>query len=116
MSKQSQHVYAVLLGLALCIGVVTSIVAAGLPAFLPMLFTPDRRLWPLMRTVAPQVLSLPMSGHGLVPRPGTWPQCLLALYGWICGGMLHDSWQHAHICGTVQEAVAISKAIVRSPG
>ena len=53
------HILAVLLGLALCIGVVTASVTAGLPAFLPMLFTPDRRLWPLMRTVAPQVRSIP---------------------------------------------------------
>ena len=58
---------AVLLGLALCIGVVTASVTAGLPAFLPMLFTPDRRLWPLMRTVAPQVPSSPVPYCGLEP-------------------------------------------------
>jgi len=48
---------AVLLGLALIIGVVTACVSAGLPALLPVLFTPDRSLWPLMRMVAPQVRS-----------------------------------------------------------
>ena len=83
-------------GLALCIGVVTSIVAAGLPAFLPMLFTPDRRLWPLMRTVAPQVSSLAVPGHGLVsagvPLPGI---CLVFMKR---NGLLHDSWQTAHTC------------------
>ena len=48
---------AVLLGLALIIGVVTACVSAGLPALLPVLFTPDRSLWPLMQMVAPQVRS-----------------------------------------------------------
>lgn len=46
---------AVLMGLALCIGMVTASISAGLPALFPALFTPDRSLWPLMRMVAPQV-------------------------------------------------------------
>ncbi len=71
---------AVLLGLALCIGVVTASVTAGLPAFLPMLFTPDRRLWPLMRTVAPQVRSTPAaSTFTPLSRKCCSPACLSCL-------------------------------------
>ncbi len=69
---------AVLLGLALCIGVVTASVTAGLPAFLPMLFTPDRRLWPLMRTVAPQVPRTPPPACSLHTHSPGWERCSAA--------------------------------------
>ena len=54
---------AVLLGLSLCIGLVTASISAGLPALFPMLFTPDRALWPLMRMIAPQVLHSALAGQ-----------------------------------------------------
>ena len=80
---------AVLLGLALCIGVVTASVTAGLPAFLPMLFTPDRRLWPLMRTVAPQVPSSPVPPCGVHPPLLAWN--VARMHASLCTYSLHGA-------------------------
>ena len=90
---------AVLLGLALCIGVVTAIVTAGLPAFLPMVFTPDRRLWPLMRTVAPQVFITCMPDSSLIidswTRAVTHLPARLAYMYVVChDAVWHTMWLH----------------------
>ena len=44
-----------LLGMAIALGCATSVVAAALPSYFPGAFTRDAALWPLMRSVAPQV-------------------------------------------------------------
>lgn len=46
-----------LLGVGVFVGAVTAIVATGVPFYFPFLFTPDAQLWPIMKSIAPQVLS-----------------------------------------------------------
>ena len=50
-----QEYVKLLLGVGVFVGVTTSLLAAGVPSILPHLFTPDQRLWPIMKTMAPQV-------------------------------------------------------------
>lgn len=52
---QVRETVRVLLGLAACLGVATAAAAVALPCACPGLFTRDAALWPLMRSVAPQV-------------------------------------------------------------
>lgn len=44
-----------LVGVGLLVGVVTALLATGVPYYLPFLFTPDVELWPIMKSIAPQV-------------------------------------------------------------
>ena len=44
-----------LLGVGLFVGIVTAFIATGVPYYMPSLFTPDVRLWPVMKSIAPQV-------------------------------------------------------------
>lgn len=44
-----------LLGMGIFVGIATSLLAAGVPSMIPQLFTPDHRLWPIMKGMAPQV-------------------------------------------------------------
>lgn len=43
-----------LAGVGLFVGVVTALLATGVPYYLPFLFTPDVQLWPIMKSIAPQ--------------------------------------------------------------
>ena len=51
---QGRETVSLLLGLAVAVGIVTSLFTAGLPTLLPQLFTNDAALFPIMRSVAPQ--------------------------------------------------------------
>jgi len=53
-------VVGLLLGLAVAVGLVTSSLTAGIPTLLPQLFTSDPTLFPVIRSVAPQVPSGPL--------------------------------------------------------
>ncbi len=44
-----------LLGVGVVVGAVTAFVATAVPYYLPFLFTPDAQLWPIMKSIAPQV-------------------------------------------------------------
>lgn len=44
-----------LVGVGLLVGIVTAVLATGVPYYLPFLFTPDVELWPIMKSIAPQV-------------------------------------------------------------
>ena len=44
-----------LLGVGGFVGLVTALLATGVPYYLPSLFTPDQQLWPVMKSIAPQV-------------------------------------------------------------
>lgn len=44
-----------LLGVGVFVGAITAFVATGVPYSLPFLFTPDAQLWPIMKSIAPQV-------------------------------------------------------------
>ena len=44
-----------LAGVGLFVGIVTALLATGVPYYLPFLFTPDVELWPIMKSIAPQV-------------------------------------------------------------
>lgn len=44
-----------LVGVGLLVGIVTALLATGVPYYLPFLFTPDVELWPIMKSIAPQV-------------------------------------------------------------
>ena len=46
-----------LLGVGVVVGAVTAFVATSVPYYLPFLFTPDAQLWPIMKSIAPQVWS-----------------------------------------------------------
>jgi len=46
-----------LLGVGVVVGAVTAFVATAVPYYLPFLFTPDAQLWPIMKSIAPQVRS-----------------------------------------------------------
>lgn len=46
-----------LAGVGLFVGLVTALLATGLPYYMPFLFTPDVQLWPIMKSIAPQVSS-----------------------------------------------------------
>jgi len=46
-----------LLGVGAVVGAVTAFVATAVPYYLPFLFTPDAQLWPIMKSIAPQVWS-----------------------------------------------------------
>lgn len=50
-----QELIKLLLGVGVFVGITTSLLAAGFPSIAPQLFTPDRRLWPIMKGMAPQV-------------------------------------------------------------
>ena len=52
-----QEYVKLLLGVGVFVGVTTSLLAAGVPSILPHLFTPDQRLWPIMKGMAPQVIT-----------------------------------------------------------
>lgn len=51
---QGRETVSLLLGLAVAVGIVTSLFTAGFPTLLPQLFTNDATLYPIMRSVAPQ--------------------------------------------------------------
>ena len=44
-----------LAGVGLFVGIVTALLATGVPFYMPFLFTPDVELWPIMKSIAPQV-------------------------------------------------------------
>ena len=44
-----------LAGVGLFVGIVTALLATGVPYYMPFLFTPDMELWPIMKSIAPQV-------------------------------------------------------------
>ena len=55
--KEYKELVKLLLGVGVLVGAVTAILAAGVPYYLPFLFTPDAQLWPIMKSIAPQVCS-----------------------------------------------------------
>lgn len=55
---QGREVVGLILGLAVIVGIVTAILTAGIPSFFPQMFTTDARLFPLIQSVAPQVISV----------------------------------------------------------
>jgi hypothetical protein len=55
--RQGRETVGLLLGLAVAVGLVTSSLTAGIPTLLPQLFTSDATLFPVIRSVAPQVIS-----------------------------------------------------------
>ena len=56
--EEYQELVKLLLGVGVFVGLVTSLLAAGVPSIMPHLFTPDQRLWPIMKGMAPQVTLL----------------------------------------------------------
>lgn len=44
-----------LLGVGLFVGIITAFIATGVPYYTPFLFTSDAQLWPVMKSIAPQV-------------------------------------------------------------
>ena len=52
---EANELVKLLIGVGVVVGVITAIAAAGFPSLLPQAFTSDQALWPVMRSIAPQV-------------------------------------------------------------
>ena len=59
LCRRGRETVGLLLGLAVAVGLVTSCLTAGIPTLMPQLFSSDPALFPILRSIAPQVSALP---------------------------------------------------------